>query len=193
MPRAYTKSGSIEKYENSQWSIYWKGNTGTCTGPDASIGEYTITAPAGMSITSTKNDTSYCLTIYGGIQNWFYFERNTIYISCGIYLTKNIATCYRTPNTTDPNSLEYQFLKANKVIVSCEWNYNEGGYWEVGDTATFTLDPDNATLTQTMYLSNKSYIQHVFFDKSFNPVGYITKETGTWTYNGVTYNYEINC
>ena len=89
MPRAYTKSGSTEKYESSQWSIYWKGNTGTCTGPDASTGEYTITAPSGMSITSTKNDTSYCLTIYGGVQNWFYFERNTITIDLRIYIKLN--------------------------------------------------------------------------------------------------------
>ena len=86
MSYAYTTSGSIKKYESNQWSIYWKGNTGTCTGPDASTGEYTITAPDGMSITSTKNDTSYCLTIYAGITNWFYFESKTITINFRIQI-----------------------------------------------------------------------------------------------------------
>ena len=98
MPRAYTKSGSTEKYESSQWSIYWKGNTGTCTGPDASTGEYTITAPSGMSITSTKNDTSYCLTIYGGVQNWFYFENNRIIIKYVIKFFNELSTTYSNGN-----------------------------------------------------------------------------------------------
>ena len=143
----------------------------------------------------------YCLTIYAGITNWFYFESKTIYINCGISLTIDrnnnaIARCYRSPNTTNPNDLEYQFLKANKIWVQSEWTYNEGGYLELGDSASFILDPDNATLTQSVQLTrNKSYIQRTYLHKKGgirNPE-YITKETGTWTYNGVTYKYQINC
>ena len=39
--------------------------------------------------TITRISKNNCLTIYGGIQNWFYFERNTITIDLRIYIKLN--------------------------------------------------------------------------------------------------------
>jgi len=83
MPYAYTLSGSTKKFESSEWTSYWKGTTGTLTGPDTT-GYYTVTPPTGLISSTESNTTSYLLTIYHGINNWFYFKEEdkpkTVYL-----------------------------------------------------------------------------------------------------------------
>lgn len=146
MPRAYTKSGSTEKYESSQWSIYWKGNTGTCTGPDASTGEYTITAPSGMSITSTKNDTSYCLTIYGGVQNWFYFENNIEY-SYDITLIKSITVYVYYDPPTETTPAYFNIKGEGTATIKLSSNDPNAGY-------SFQIEGDGDMKVTGLYISN---------------------------------------
>ena len=75
MPRAYTKSGSIEKYESGQWSVSWSGGaTGTITGPDSN-GNYTVNAPSGY--VSGGSGIS-CTTKYGGKTKVFSFKSKTL-------------------------------------------------------------------------------------------------------------------
>ena len=90
MPRAYTKSGSIEKYESGQWATpVWsssnKGVKGTITGPDSN-GNYTVNAPSGY--VSGGSEIS-CTTKYGGKTKVFSFKSKTLndyqpYIDFGI-------------------------------------------------------------------------------------------------------------
>lgn len=73
MPRAYTKSGSVEKYESEQWATpVWSGSvTGTVTGPDSN-GNYTVNAPTNYVVTNTDvswNHGVTCTTNYAQVKN----------------------------------------------------------------------------------------------------------------------------
>ena len=76
--RAYTKSGSVEKYESSQWSTpLWSSSSakGTVSTPDSN-GNYTVSAPSGYE-ESTTGGTVTCTTYYGGVAKVFYFTQET--------------------------------------------------------------------------------------------------------------------
>ena len=76
--RAYSKSGSIQKYESSQWSTpTWSSSSakGTVSTPD-SDGNYTVSAPSGYRENSNGGAVT-CTTKYGGVAKMFYFVPNT--------------------------------------------------------------------------------------------------------------------
>ena len=89
MPYAYTLSGSIREFENNEWTTYWKGTEGLCTTPNSNTGYYIVTPPSGTVLSSTPNTTSYLLTIYHGINNFFYFESEEIKMPKTVYLYVN--------------------------------------------------------------------------------------------------------
>ena len=78
MSRAYTKSGSTEKYESNEWSTpSWSNtsNKGTITGPDSN-GNYTVNAPSGYAEGTSSDYSITCTTKYGGVSKTFYFKES---------------------------------------------------------------------------------------------------------------------
>ena len=95
--RAYTKSGSIQKYESSQWSTpTWSSSSakGTVSTPD-SDGNYTVSAPSGYK-ESTTGGTVTCTTHYGGVAKVFYFTQTVINMTFNVILFQD----YYGPNST---------------------------------------------------------------------------------------------
>ena len=86
MSRAYTKSGSTEKYESNEWSTpSWSNtsNKGTITGPDSN-GNYTVNAPSGYAEGTSSDYSVTCTTKYGGVSKTFYFKESiSYYINVG--------------------------------------------------------------------------------------------------------------
>lgn len=82
MPRAYTKSGNIEKYESNYWqSPIWNNNyvCGTISPPD-SDGKYVITPNSNHKTCSSPTDL-YCITKYNKVEYKVYFEKLNITIT----------------------------------------------------------------------------------------------------------------
>ena len=139
--RAYSKSGSIEKYESSQWSTpTWSSSSakGTVSTPDSN-GNYTVSAPSGYK-ESTTGGTVTCTTHYGGVAKVFYFVPNTttpikiyfnvtLFIGAGapyIYaemgLSSNTLPCdvLITAGITDKSIYESTILYCNVVFSTGE-------------------------------------------------------------------------
>lgn len=82
MPRAYTKSGNIEKYESNYWqSPIWNNNyvCGNISTPDSN-GKYIITPNSGYK-TSSSPTNLYCITKYNNVEYKVYFEKSNITIT----------------------------------------------------------------------------------------------------------------
>lgn len=82
MPRAYTKSGSVEKYESTQWIGKYNGNipstaTVTVSTPNSN-GEYNVTISESSYTWAESSDKSagyYVHTKYGDATAMIYFSR----------------------------------------------------------------------------------------------------------------------
>ena len=157
MSRAYTKSGSTEKFESGQWTTpSWSStsNKGTVTGPDSS-GNYTVNAPSGY-IKGTSSDYSItCTTIYGGVSKTFYFKQSitykgTITITAGsAHVTgggKKLSIGYTiSVSGSDGNSGGND----PRVTFSIEATNSNGGSWISNVETTTTSHSGSTTVNYT--------------------------------------------
>lgn len=127
MLRAYTKSGSVEKYESEQWATpVWSGSvTGTVTGPDSN-GNYTVNAPTNYVVTNTDvswNHGVTCTTNYAQVKKYFYFS--PVQLNCTFYF--NYDSNHMWVNCV--TNYEYAFDYISNLGIKGEYCwYGEYGY-----------------------------------------------------------------
>ena len=139
MPRAYTKSGSIEKYESGQWAtpVWSSSNKGTITGPDSN-GNYTVNAPSGY--VSGGSEIS-CTTKYGGVSKVFWFHKDQP-TTCHI----QGSALYLNGRTTCQITIEYYL---NSDTTNCTWYFSSGKSISGYVTMTNGSHSVSATATQS--------------------------------------------
>ena len=171
--RAYTKSGSVEKFESSQWSTpLWSSSsaTGTVSIPDTN-GNYTVTAPSGYT-ENTTGGTITCTTHYGGVAKVFYFEITqytnviinftaTAYEDRGIYYIAVHTNYNRLPCDVFV-SIECEIKQIHQfVTMTCKFAVDDIEYTQTITSSDVVIL--SVTLSPSTYKDDKNGINYYFY------------------------------
>ena len=186
MPRAYTKSGSIEKYESILWNKpttpVWVLPTGASKGSVGnpnSNGNYYISMPSQSNYTFTEDSSGpYSVTTYyNGVTNIVKFSRaeNTIKIEImlyGVELTTNnqLNITQHIIYESDGQSVDTNLISNNEIMINFNIGYtNSSGAMKRLITSThWTNDATFSIYDYKRYMGNNNSISKNSFEYNGN-------------------------
>ena len=187
--RAYTKSGSVEKYESSQWSTpVWSRSSaeGTVSTPDSN-GNYTVTAPSGYKENS-NGGTVTCTTKYAGAVKVFYFEQAAINISIYVILFQD----YYGPNSTQGggDGLKCAFTSQSgpipcDILITVGIKIPNGYGYESGSIIYFNYVL-NKGISSTTEVKKINYNKCTIYSAISEPSSYKDSNGTTYYFNVIT-------